>query len=94
MRMQTEQRTAKYGADWQEPSPSSQELGLSINFVSRKVREQIPAQWSNIWSKTTHSRQYKQFQSQPALKASPLYLPQQLWSTIMHIATKISPWLF
>ena len=36
-------QAAKYGAEWQEPSPSSQELGLSISFVSRKIREQILA---------------------------------------------------
>jgi hypothetical protein len=63
-------QAAEYGVDWQDPS--SQELGLSISFLSRKVKEQILSQWSNIWSKSTHSQHYQQFQTQPRLKASPL----------------------
>src|ERR1700712_4299792 len=73
-------QAAKYGVDWQDPSP--QDLGLSISFLSRKLKEQILSHWSNIWSKSTHSQHYQQFQTQPRLKASPLRLPKKLWSTI------------
>jgi hypothetical protein len=76
-------QAAKYAADWQDPS--SQELGLSISFLSRKVKEQILSHWSNLWSKSTHSRHYQQFQTQPRLKASPLRLPKQTWSTIVQL---------
>jgi hypothetical protein len=34
-------QAARYGADWQEHSPSSQGLGLSISFVSRKVKNRF-----------------------------------------------------
>jgi hypothetical protein len=76
-------QAAKHGADWQDPS--SQELGLSISFLTRKLKEQILSHWSNIWSTSTHSQHYQQFQTQPRLKASPLRLPKQLWSTIMQL---------
>jgi hypothetical protein len=46
-------QAVKHGADWHNPSP--QELGLSISFLSRKLKEQILSNWSNIWLKSTHS---------------------------------------
>jgi ribonuclease HI len=73
---------AKYGANWVEPST---ELGLSISFLSRKLKERILSSWSNIWAKATHSQHYQQFQTQPRLKASPIRLPKPTWSTIMQL---------
>ena len=74
--------SAKYGANWVEPSF---ELGLSVSFLSRKLKERILSSWSHLWATTTHSQHYQQFNTQPKLKPSLTRLPKLIWSTIMQL---------
>jgi len=75
-------KSAKYGANWVEPSF---ELGLSVSFLSRKLKERILSSWSHLWATTTHSQHYQQFNTQPKLKPSLTRLPKLIWSTIMQL---------
>ena len=74
---------AKYGAEWVEPTPN--ELGLSISFLNRKLKEKVLSNWSEIWQKTRQSKYYKQFDMQPKLKVNPTRLDKLTWSTMMQL---------
>jgi ribonuclease HI len=78
-------QSAQYGANWVDPCSDSSELGLSISFLSRKLKERILSSWSQIWATTTHSQHYQQFKTQPKLKPSSTRLPKLIWSTIMQL---------
>src|SRR5215469_2447888 len=76
-------QAAKYGADWVEQTPS--ELGTSISFLNRKLREKVLSDWLNIWQKTSQSKHYKQFDTQPKIKASQIKLKKLTWATMVQL---------
>ena len=76
-------QAAKYGADWVEPAPN--ELGLSISFLNRKLKERVLSNWSNIWKRSRQNDQYKQFNVEPKLKANQLKLDKLTWSTMIQL---------
>ena len=76
-------QAAKHGANWVEPAPS--ELGTSISFLNRKLREKVLSDWSNIWQKSGQGKDYKQFNMQPRLKASQIRLRKLTWSTMVQL---------
>ena len=78
-------QSAQYGANWVDPCSDSSELGLSISFLSRKLKERILSSWSQIWATTTYSQHYQQFKTQSKLKPSSTRLPKLIWSTIMQL---------
>ena len=78
-------QAAKYGADWVEPTPS--EIGTSISFLGRKLREKVLSDWTNIWQsqKTSQGKDYKQFDMQPNLKVNQTKLKKLTWSTMIQL---------
>ena len=61
-------QAAKYGADWVEPTP--RELGTSVSFLNRKLKEKVLSDWANIWQNSDQGHHYKQFEMQPRLQAN------------------------
>ena len=76
-------KAAKHGTNQVEPASS--ELGTSISFLNRKLKEKVLSDWSNIWQKSRQSKHYKQFDMQPKLKASQIKLKKLTWATIMQL---------
>jgi len=76
-------QAAKYGTDWVEPTP--RELGTSISFLNRRLREKVLSDWSSTWQKSNQGRQYKKFDMQPRLKASQMRLKKLTWSTMVQL---------
>src|SRR5215472_451122 len=76
-------QATKYGTDWVEPTPS--EIGTSISFLNRKLKEKVLSDWTNIWQKVSQSKQYKQFDMQPKMKVNQTRLKKLTWSTMIQL---------